>query len=104
MNRWTRTSLFTMYKNTLDDRNPAVPIIRNRPYFPQFRVFKVMLRIYIINSSYLTQTQIGTLIDPFKIYHQQYQRTRRPKSLHLEGLGLACRCRSGASSKQIDRV
>ena len=37
--------------HTVDVRNPALPIVRKAPKFPQFRVLKVMLRIKIINRS-----------------------------------------------------
>ena len=33
----------------VDDINPALPRIRNKPKFPQSRVLKVMLKISIIN-------------------------------------------------------
>ena len=34
---------------TVDDRNPALPMIRNIPSFPEFQAYKVMLRICIIS-------------------------------------------------------
>ena len=59
--------------DTVDDINPAVPIIRNIPQFPWFRVRKVMLRISITNSITTfqqreshnktnTQTRIQTMV------------------------------------------
>ena len=40
-----------MQQSTIDEMNPAVPVIRKIPQFPSFKIRKAMLRIYIINRN-----------------------------------------------------
>ena len=39
---WLRTMSLLKLSELVDDTNPALPITRNMPYFPQFRVLSVM--------------------------------------------------------------